>query len=128
MDSNVHNKSLILRLSLGVRLLSGILVYLGSSFPAFDTSHSALSTFADAVTSVSLRWDSFHFTSVAQNGYTFEYQYAFLPGTPLAMRAGTEIARWVGLMKWSDQPSAQQLLLSGLAVSIMLDPSRSLYE
>ena len=29
-----------------------------------------------------IRWDSFHFAAIANDGYRYEYQWAFLPATP----------------------------------------------
>jgi phosphatidylinositol glycan class V len=127
-----HHARLVVSLSLTARILTSLLVYLGAvaSIP-FDSSHFALEpinatslspTWASSV----LRWDAFHFTHIAQNGYVYEYQYAFMPGTPATMRLAAFIVRT--LVRWERLPSQCELLVCGFIVSILLDPAWSLYQ
>lgn len=48
-----------------------------SWLPSFDSS---------AGKDVFTRWDVVHFAHIAQSGYTFEYEWAFLPGVPMLLR------------------------------------------
>lgn len=131
LDSAKYRRN-ILCFALLARLAAGILVYASSLALPFDSSHLAVlrpSTAAGSFASSQLRWDAFHFTSVAQNGYVYEYQYAFLPGTPGVMRLGASLARWLGLVSWHEGlPHLHQLLLSGWVASILCDSSISVYE
>ncbi|KAF8342835.1 GPI mannosyltransferase 2 [Cantharellus anzutake] len=107
-------------------------VVLFSSFStSFDSSHNLIVAGDSLVARWSrsmLRWDAFHFAHIAQNGYVFEYEYAFFPGVPLVMRAVTEIARIAGLVSWTKQPSVEQLLYSGALSTLFIDSSPVLYE
>ncbi|NXA41445.1 PIGV mannosyltransferase, partial [Eudromia elegans] len=40
------------------------------------------------------RWDAEHFLFVAERGYVYEHNFAFLPGFPLSVRAAAEVALW----------------------------------
>nr|XP_006975692.1 GPI mannosyltransferase 2 isoform X1 [Peromyscus maniculatus bairdii]XP_006975693.1 GPI mannosyltransferase 2 isoform X1 [Peromyscus maniculatus bairdii]XP_015849999.1 GPI mannosyltransferase 2 isoform X1 [Peromyscus maniculatus bairdii]XP_042127963.1 GPI mannosyltransferase 2 isoform X1 [Peromyscus maniculatus bairdii]XP_042127964.1 GPI mannosyltransferase 2 isoform X1 [Peromyscus maniculatus bairdii]XP_042127965.1 GPI mannosyltransferase 2 isoform X1 [Peromyscus maniculatus bairdii]XP_04 len=39
------------------------------------------------------RWDAEHFLFIAEHGYLYEHNFAFLPGFPLALRTGTELLK-----------------------------------
>jgi len=81
---------------IGHRIVCSVILLFSSYLPPFDSSHQVLwpvlstsvSTFGRFISTI-LRWDSFHFLEIAQNGYTYEYLYAFLPGTPTIMRASS---------------------------------------
>jgi len=71
------------------RLLAAALLYLSSSYlTLFDSSPrtvlapSAYPSFASSL----LRWDAFHFTTIAKDGYSYEPHWAFYPGVPLLLR------------------------------------------
>jgi hypothetical protein len=81
---------------IGYRVLCGLILLACSYLPPFDSSHqivwpaaAATSSSFERFISTALRWDSFHFLEIAQNGYTYEHLYAFFPGTPTVMRAGS---------------------------------------
>ncbi len=44
-----------------------------------------------------LRWDAFHFVHIAKEGYVFEHEFAFFPGTPFLMRSFARIMDFLGL-------------------------------
>lgn len=70
-------------------------------FPLFDASPKV-----DPNSSFLLRWDSFHFQHIAQEGYVYEYEWAFFPGAPL-------VTRWVGMLPayWRSPVLALGLLI-----------------
>lgn len=74
---------ILLRLTIISRLVTFILAHASSFLPLFDTSPNDMltSTWSQPL----LRWDAFHFLHIAQHGYTYEYEWAFLPGVPLVM-------------------------------------------
>lgn len=133
-----HPQRLVLFVSLGARLFALLIAYLSASVSEpFDSSPLAVASWINNTDTSStlerlayslLRWDAFHFAHVAQKGYVYEYEYAFLPGTPTAMRLSAELARWLGLMKWEALPSISQLLVGGFVATIALDPSLQLYQ
>ncbi|GLB37241.1 hypothetical protein LshimejAT787_0402920 [Lyophyllum shimeji] len=62
-----------------------------------------------------VRWDTLHFQAIADNGYTFENQWAFLPGVPFLMR----------LLGFG---ATNNLLWLILLLAIGLDSTRTLYH
>jgi phosphatidylinositol glycan class V len=76
------------------RLLAAALLDLSSSNLAlFDASPSVVlppPTFP-FYTSALLRWDAFHFTAIAKNGYSYEHHWAFFPGVPILLRAADRL-------------------------------------
>jgi GPI mannosyltransferase 2 len=44
------------------------------------------------------RWDVFHFQGIATGGYTYEHQWAFLPGTPILLRMLNNEFAWIALL------------------------------
>lgn len=71
------------------RLLAATLLYLSSSYlTLFDTSPYTLlapSAFPSFTSSL-FRWDAFHFTAIAKDGYSHEHRWAFFPGVPILLR------------------------------------------
>ncbi|KAI9193744.1 GPI mannosyltransferase 2 [Polychytrium aggregatum] len=59
-------------------------------------------------------WDAIHFIRIAEYGYIYEKDFAFLPGYPLLMNAGALLLRPIfsGLMSWKTL-----LMVSGVLVS-----------
>ncbi|KAI8929928.1 GPI mannosyltransferase 2 [Entophlyctis helioformis] len=43
-----------------------------------------------------MRWDAVYFLDIAENGYTFEQQFAFFPGLPLLARGLASVFAWTG--------------------------------
>lgn len=76
------------------RLLAAALLYLSSSYlTLFDASPFAFlapSTFPSFTSSL-FRWDAFHFTAIAKDGYSYEHHWAFFPGVPLLLRAADRL-------------------------------------
>lgn len=133
-----HPRRLVFLVGLGARTVASLLAYLSGwvSVP-FDSSPLAAEPWASSTNSSSVldswasslyRWDAFHFAHIAQNGYVYEYEYAFLPGTPTLMRFGATMARWLGLMTWEASPSISQLLVGGFMMALALEPSLQLYQ
>jgi len=126
-----HHARLVISLSLIARMLALLVVYstAGVSIP-FDSSHltvNAAPPFAKWASS-GLRWDAFHFTHIAQYGYVYEYEYAFMPGTPGIMRLAAFIAQSLGVIRWGRTPSPHELSICGFIASILLDPTWPLYR
>ncbi|KAF9451270.1 glycosyltransferase family 76 protein [Macrolepiota fuliginosa MF-IS2] len=66
-------------------LLASRLVYLAVALVA----HAVVRPFdasADSANSILIRWDVLHFKDIADNGYHWEHQYAFLPAAPILLR------------------------------------------
>ena len=64
------------RLTLLSRVLATALLYLSSSYlTLFDASPRTLltPTTSPSFTSPLLRWDAFHFTAIAKDGYSYEH-------------------------------------------------------
>jgi phosphatidylinositol glycan class V len=108
------------------RLWTWILVALASRFPLFDSSPLILLPDSDKTLRAALRWDVFHFGSIADNVYAYEYQWAFFPGTPILMRAMGKI---LGLLT----PGANapvtwgKLVLGGTLLSMSTSTTKIMY-
>lgn len=135
-DEKKH-RQIVLVAAIGARILAGSLIYLASFLPPFDSSHlvhnpdNPIYPTLTRWASSQLRWDAFHFAHIAQaRGYTYEYEYAFMPGVPIVMRLGAVLARATGVewMVWESTPSVHQLLAGGSIISLLCDSSLSLYE
>lgn len=78
--------------SISIRFIIATIALLASYLPCFDSSANVLlpnesSSLLKRWIYTSLRWDAFHFLHIAQEGYQFEYEWAFLPGMPVVLRA-----------------------------------------
>ncbi|KAI0790691.1 GPI mannosyltransferase 2 [Abortiporus biennis] len=107
-------------------LLGAFLLYLSSLLPLFDSSPRVLldNTEYSFPTSALLRWDVFHFGHIALEGYVYEYEWAFLPGTPFVMNAISQLFKFVGLSNsthfWSQVVVAGALAACGTGTATTL--------
>ncbi|KAH8107800.1 glycosyltransferase family 76 protein [Cristinia sonorae] len=101
------------RFSLAASSLSALLLYAASCLPLFDASPLLLAP------SPLLRWDAFHYTSIAANGYVHEHQWAFFPGTPFVMTLAARLLELAGI----DQTNHWSNLLAGGALACCLTGS-----
>lgn len=86
VPASTHQR-LIIKCYLATRIFYALLFTLLSALPLFDTSPLVVIPARSlSWSSTLLRWDAFHFASIAQVGYIYEYQFAFQPGMPLVMR------------------------------------------
>lgn len=115
--------------------LSAILVNLASLLPLFDSSPHTAASLADSswicsLAHTGLRWDAFHFSHIAQQGYVYEYEWAFFPGTPLLMRAMAHLLRFIGTQssKAEDALGWDDLLLGGMLAALMSSTTTTLYR
>ena len=78
-----------------VRVLMHSVLLATTQLQPFDASHQLhLPASNDATilrrwASTALRWDAFHFSAIAANGYLTEQSWAFFPGTPLIVRVAS---------------------------------------
>lgn len=122
-------------LSLLSSLLSLLLAGLASLLPLFDSSPEILlklpsSSWIRPVTLPLLRWDLFHFAHIASQGYTYEYVWAFLPGSPLVMRTMSRLIRWLlpSVASEGDWPTYDELLLGGSLAVLACGSATTLYR
>ncbi|EPQ61292.1 mannosyltransferase [Gloeophyllum trabeum ATCC 11539] len=110
----------------GATLLNPIscVVYASSFLPLFDSGvHAVLPPSTSRLTSGLLRWDAFHFAHIAEEGYVYEYEWAFFPGAPLAMRyAGGVIGLFTGGEGWANA------LLGGALLALLCDSTGVFYD
>ncbi|KZT04635.1 glycosyltransferase family 76 protein [Laetiporus sulphureus 93-53] len=111
------------------------LAYIASQLPTFDSSSRTLldssgSWWTYRLAEPLLRWDSFHFSHIAQHGYVYEYEWAFLPGTPLVMRACANLLRLlrVGSSSGSDTVNLEQVLLGGSLAACLSGSVTTMYR
>ena len=113
------------RLTLLSRVLTAALLYLSSHLTLFDASPRTLlapSAVPSFVSSL-FRWDAFHFTSIAKDGYSYEHHWAFFPGVPLLLRAAD---RFPAL--FLDDATAAMSWLALLHVAIAIPTTRAIYH
>ncbi|KAK7468327.1 ER membrane glycoprotein subunit of the GPI transamidase complex-like protein [Stygiomarasmius scandens] len=104
------------------RVLVFLLVYSTAYyFPQFDTSHKTLQHLISKWSEPLLRWDNFHFLHIAQEGYVYEHEWAFLSGASLVMRYTGYIAEMLS-------GKSADFLLTGAFVVMACDTTRMLYR
>jgi phosphatidylinositol glycan class V len=114
----VHrHQSLLLRFAVLSRAVTFLLLQLTVRLALFDASPLLVSAGRPF-----LRWDTFHFLHVAEQGYAYEHEWAFFPGVPIVMHA---MANLVRLVHTSERHS--NLLLGGVAAAITCDTTRTFY-
>lgn len=86
--------------TLALRFLTILIAFLSSYLPLFDASPSLVSPDPDSpllsrFASIAMRWDAFHYLTIARHGYRYEHQYAFMPGLPILLRILSHFGTWL---------------------------------
>jgi len=92
-------------------------LYALSYLPLFDASPLVSAT--SARFPALQRWDTLHFLGIAQRGYAYEHNWAFLPGAPFVIRA---FGRIFGAT------DAATLALLGSLAALCCSTARDLYD
>lgn len=125
---STHNRTLIASIG-STRVLCAILLVLTSRLALFDASPELLltptSTFSKW-SSTLLRWDAFHYAHIAQEGYVYEYEWAFFPGMPYLTRILAQVLS--KLWKSGDGLHMELLLVSGAFAALVFDGTFLLYR
>lgn len=129
---SVHEHKRILRvLSVLSALFTISLLYLSSQLPLFDSSPRAIlhdNSFIGLLANPILRWDVFHFAHIAQEGYVYEYEWAFFPGASLVMKMIARLLQAVNIPS-SDVPlHLEYLLVGGALISSLCGTTSTLYD
>ncbi|EKM54036.1 glycosyltransferase family 76 protein [Phanerochaete carnosa HHB-10118-sp] len=123
-----HLRTLRLLSVLGLSLAI-LLAFAASHLPLFDSSPLLLVSPEEGLlakgTSSLLRWDTFHFAHIAQEGYVYEYEWAFFPGTPFVMRAFGELLR---RLRADSKLTIAHLLAGGGLASLLCGTTTTLYD
>ena len=101
------------------RLLSFLLLQVSSRLSLFDSSPLLVTTSKWA--QPLLRWDSFHFLHIAEHGYVYENEWAFLPGTSFVMRISAKLLCFPFNSKLNP-------LVAGALAAMACDTTRTLYH
>ncbi|KAI0093296.1 GPI mannosyltransferase 2 [Irpex rosettiformis] len=113
-------------------LLTLILLYISSLLPLFDSSPDIVlprTTLRERLAYPLLRWDVFHFVHIAQEGYVYEHEWAFLHGIAAAMKYPASLLRILGLTETATGSlSTSDLLLSGALLSCLCGSTTTLYR
>ncbi|KAI0093305.1 GPI mannosyltransferase 2 [Irpex rosettiformis] len=113
-------------------LLTLILLYVSSLLPLFDSSPDVVlqrTTLRERLAYPLLRWDAFHFVHIAQEGYVYEHEWAFLHGIAAAMKYPARLLRILGLTETTTGSfSTSDLLLSGALLSCLCGSTTTLYR
>ncbi|KIY50169.1 hypothetical protein FISHEDRAFT_39674 [Fistulina hepatica ATCC 64428] len=108
-------------LSTSVRALLVLYVLTASRFTSlFDASPEVVQSMNATLSKPLLRWDVFHFDSIAQHGYQYEHHWAFFPGV-------TYISRFVS-QQLSSYITDVGTLTAGCLAALMFDGTITLYE
>lgn len=133
LEAQTKNHIRLLRyLTIGSWMITTFLIQLASLLPLFDTSPITLlprqsnKSWTDIYIAPLLRWDAFHFAHIAKEGYIYEYQWAFFPGTPFLMRIGAYLLRQ--LDPQVDETSWKNILLSGSLAACIFESTSTLYQ
>lgn len=86
--------------TLALRFLTILIAFLSSYLSLFDASPSLVSSDPDSpllsrFASIAMRWDAFHYLTIAHRGYRYEHQYAFMPGLPILLRILSHFGLWL---------------------------------
>ena len=129
-----HRRILVLA-SVAATALTLLLNLAAAQLPLFDASPRVLlPPHADgqggfslrlrhALASAVLRWDAFHFASIAKDGYAYEHQWAFFPGTPFVMHTVGRVGAFFGVRLPTTTTEAdgwEEVLLGGLVAAPVL--------
>jgi phosphatidylinositol glycan class V len=111
------------------RTVTWILALAASHLPVFDSSPRILISERSLVDPL-LRWDTFQFGPIALDGYVYEHNWAFFPGTPLVMRySGLIVEFFRGTGKEATAVSWESMLFgSALAVLLTFGATSTLYR
>ncbi|KAG8813575.1 ER membrane glycoprotein subunit of the GPI transamidase complex-like protein, partial [Serendipita sp. 401] len=122
--SKVNLRNLFLGHTL-YKILCILILLACSQLPAFDSAHnvnwptSREDTIFKQFITTTIRWDTFHFLNIAQNGYSYEHLYAFFPGVPAILRVTSVLFGY----------GAYESMLWGSWISIMFCvTTKTLYE
>lgn len=122
-ESPAQHKSHLRKAWLAARLISFIIPFavLIIATP-FDASHIISEPNPWSLTSVLLRWDAFHYLTIAMEGkYRFEHQFAFFPGTPIILKlSGESILRSLNILGLKPFTKEQAYLAGGSIASLLL--------
>ncbi|KAG8854196.1 ER membrane glycoprotein subunit of the GPI transamidase complex-like protein [Tulasnella sp. 330] len=106
------------------------LAHLLEALSRVDATNPGFTPFGLA--SALLRWDAFHFSSIALRGYKHEQQFAFLPGLPLISRllgeVGLYVARRMGLSDRGSVNESDVLIGGATAVFLLCDWTGDMYD
>lgn len=131
-----HQKKRLKQLYYSARLFVLVVAVASTKVaPPFDTSALILldrtSPFS-VIPDVLLRWDTFHFSSIALKGYVYEHQFAFMPGIPLVMRLFGEAVwrmRTLAFGGAKEEIAIEDVLIGGsVAAAFLCDWTSDLYE
>ncbi|KAF9264237.1 mannosyltransferase [Marasmius fiardii PR-910] len=105
-------------LSFSSRILVYLLALVSSLLPLFDASPKTF--YLSKYSQPFLRWDAFHFASIAESNYLYEYQWAFFPGVPLVMKYSERALHHI--------TGHSDLMLGGVLAAMACDTTRTMYK
>ncbi|GJJ06428.1 hypothetical protein Clacol_000620 [Clathrus columnatus] len=112
-----------------LRSLTVLIAFLSSYLPQFDASSSLLtlnapgSFISGRFANAALKWDAIHYLHIAQEGYQYEYQFAWMPGLPVLLRILSSLGTSLS-SSFLISSSICHLILSTL---VSIDTTRLLY-
>ncbi|KAI1789903.1 mannosyltransferase [Ganoderma leucocontextum] len=124
------HRSLLFVLSCTTSFFTLALTVVAAQLPLFDSSPKVLlrpwtepTSFAGSLrrtlAAAALRWDTFHFAHIAQEGYVYEHEWAFFPVAPSLMRSlGGLLRSWTPRLGSSDL-ELEDILLGGMLGSML---------
>jgi phosphatidylinositol glycan class V len=126
-DSDQHLRSLTILSLLSRFLIATLIISSTSLLTLFDSSpRLALSDAVPPWSSSLLRWDAFHFAHVAQDGHSYEHEWAFFPALPFVMHVSGSLLSSIGF--GSSSPDRSTMLLGGTILAALFDSTRVLYH
>lgn len=145
MVSSAQHRRILSLLSIASVLCTVALLYLADRLPLFDSSPNVLlprtnidhgsspiapntSTLVASFARPLLRWDAIHFVHIAQEGYVYEHEWAFLPGASLVMQGATKVGEITGLLSPGAEHRISHLLVGGALASLNCRTTIVLYD
>ncbi|EIM82964.1 mannosyltransferase [Stereum hirsutum FP-91666 SS1] len=102
-----------------------------SPTPTLVDDHFRLLNFDDStpyLTSSLLRWDAFHFTHIAREGYVYEHEWAFSPGLPLVMNIMGRLSHFLISLGGGPDLGWENILLRGVGAAVACSSTSTLYR
>ena len=116
--SLMNHRSRLRRLSYASSALFAAVLVASAQLPLFDASPLLVK----GASSPLLRWDMFHFLHIANDGYVYEHEWAFLPTAPLIIRYS-----YAALSHLTSSSTISHFIIGAAVAALACESTQTLY-